>query len=212
MNVAVVFAGGDPLPPSVVTGLPEGALVIAADSGFDRAREAGLSVDLVVGDFDSISGAGRRQIEDLGISVERHPVDKDATDMELALAAARRHGARKVIVIGGHGGRLDHYLANALLLPSPAFADLEIEWRAGPSRLYAVHDRLTLTGRPGRHVTLLAVGGTARAVSTSGLRWDLHEEDLPPGSTRGVSNEFVAGTAEVRVGGSGTLLVVIPGP
>lgn len=208
-SVAIVFAGGDPVPPSALAGLPDDAFVIAADSGFDRARQAGFAVDLVVGDLDSISATGRRDLAGSGTRVERHPVYKDATDMELALTAARRIGAHRVIVIGGHGGRLDHYLANALLLPSPIYADLEIEWRAGRSRLYAVHDRLSLSGRPGNHVSLLAVGGAARNVGTSGLRWNLEDEDLEPGSTRGVSNEFMKERAEIRVG-SGTVLVVVP--
>ncbi len=208
-KTVIVFAGGDPVPPQALADLPADAYVIAADSGFDRARQVGCAVDLLVGDLDSISPAGERAATAEGIEVERHPVDKDATDMELALTAARRRGARRVIVIGGHGGRPDHYLANALLLPSPAFADLEIEWRAGGSRLYAVHDQLILTGVPGDHLTLLAVGGAARGVSTSGLRWNLRDEDLEPGSTRGVSNEFVDTSARVTVR-SGSVMVVRP--
>ena len=114
-------------------------------------------------------------------------------------------------MIGGHGGRQDHYLANALLLPSPAFADLDIEWRAGRDRLYAVHDLLTLEGKVGASVSLLAVGGRVRGVQTSGLRWNLQGEDLDAGSTRGVSNEFKEETVSIGVEG-GTLLVVVPDP
>lgn len=210
-ETVIVFAGGDPIPPSAVADLPEDAFVIAADSGLDRARESGFTIDLLVGDLDSISSVGRQDAETHGTEIERHPVYKDATDMELALEAARRQGARNVIVIGGHGGRQDHYLANALLLPSPAFADLDIEWRAGRARLYAVHDALELTGKIGASVTLLAVGGPVRGVETSGLRWNLNGEDLDAGSTRGVSNEFQEERASVTVE-AGTLLVVIPDP
>jgi len=210
-DTVIVFAGGDPIPPSAVADLPEDAYVVAADSGLDRARELGFEVDLLVGDLDSISSDGRQQAEAHGTRIERHPVYKDATDMELALKAARRQGARRVIVIGGHGGRQDHYLANALLLPSPAFADLDIEWRAGRARLYAVHDALELTGRVGTSITLLAVGGPVRGVETSGLRWNLDDEDLEAGSTRGVSNEFRTERASITVE-AGTLLVVVPEP
>jgi thiamine pyrophosphokinase len=116
-----------------------------------------------------------------------------------------------VIVIGGHGGRQDHYLANALLLPSPTFADLDIEWRAGRARLYAVHTALELDGNVGASISLLAVGGKVRGVETRGLRWNLNGEDLDAGSTRGVSNEFKEETASISVE-AGTLLVVVPDP
>ncbi len=210
-ETVIVFAGGDPIPPSAVLNLPADAFVIAADSGLDRARESGFEIDLLVGDLDSISAGGRQEAEAHRTAIERHPVYKDATDMELALQAARRQGAEKVIVIGGHGGRQDHYLANALLLPSPAFADLEIEWRAGRDRLYAVHGGLTLEGKIGASVSLLAVGGRVRGVETSGLRWNLNGEDLEAGSTRGVSNEFKSESVSISVEG-GTLLVVVPDP
>ena len=210
-ETVIVFAGGDPIPSSAVADLPADALVIAADSGFDRARESGFDIDLLVGDLDSISSEGRQEAENHKTAVERHPVDKDATDMELALLAARRQGADRVIVIGGHGGRLDHYLANALLLPSPAFADLEIEWRAGRARLYAVHNALELAGNIGSSISLLAVGGPVGGVETSGLRWNLNGDDLESGSTRGVSNEFRAELATISVQ-TGTLLVVVPDP
>ncbi|HKZ29244.1 MAG TPA: thiamine pyrophosphokinase, partial [Acidimicrobiia bacterium] len=100
-DTVIVFAGGDPIPPSAVADLPEDAYVVAADSGLDRARELGFEIDLLVGDLDSISSDGRQQAEANGTRIERHPVYKDATDMELALKAARRQGARRVIVIGG---------------------------------------------------------------------------------------------------------------
>ena len=210
-DTVIVFAGGDPIPPSAVADLPEDAFVIAADSGLDRARESGFKIDLLVGDLDSISADGRSEAEARRTKIERHPVYKDATDMELALEAARRHGARHVIVIGGHGGRQDHYLANALLLASPAFADLDIEWRAGRARLYAVHRAVSLTGKIGASISMLAIGGRVRGVETSGLRWNLNGDDLEAGSTRGVSNEFKAEQASIEVRG-GTLLVVVPDP
>ena len=210
-ETVIIFAGGDPIPPAAVVDLPADAFVIAADSGLDRAHESGFEIDLLVGDLDSISSDGRQAAATHGTRIERHPVDKDATDMELALEAARRHGAQSVIVIGGHGGRQDHYLANALLLPSPAFADLDIEWRAGQARLFAVHDALELAGRIGSSITLLAVGGPVHGVETRGLRWNLNGEDLEAGSTRGVRNEFQNERASITVM-AGTLLVVIPDP
>jgi thiamine pyrophosphokinase len=197
---AVVFAGGDPLPEEVRRLLPRDALVVAADSGLDLARRLSVDVGLVVGDFDSADPAGLAAAAAAGSVLERHPVDKDATDLELALDAVLRLGRAPVRIVGGAGwDRLDHLLANVLLVASPRYAPLRLCWWVKGAEISPVHDRLELAGAPGDLVTLLAVGGPATGVTTTGLRWPLLEETLTPGSTRGVSNELAAASATVSV-------------
>src|SRR5688572_20257234 len=87
-SVALVFAGGDPLPEGISERLPADAFVIAADSGLRYAQLLGRRVDLVVGDFDSVDPDDLAAAEASGAAVERHAAAKDATDLELALDAA----------------------------------------------------------------------------------------------------------------------------
>jgi thiamine pyrophosphokinase len=209
-TTAVVFAGGCPPAPGALADIAAGTILIAADSGLGHARAAGLVVDVVVGDLDSVDPADLDAAIADGSTVERHPADKDATDLELALHAARARGARRVVVVGAGGGRLDHFLANALLLASPDFADLEIEARIGDATATVVRDSVEIDGRPGDLVTLLPLGGAARGIRTEGLRWALLDEDLNPGSSRGVSNELADPTARITLT-DGVLLVVRPG-
>jgi thiamine pyrophosphokinase len=173
-----------------------------------------LRVDIVVGDFDS---ADAQVVDDVvagGATVERHPADKDATDLELALAAACREGARRIIVVGGAGGRLDHFLGNVAVLASPRFATVALEALLGDDRVWVARggqQPVTFTAQPGAIVTLLATGGDAIGITTKGLQYPLHSEDLPAGTSRGVSN-VVTGAEDVSVGlRAGTLLVIQPG-
>ncbi|MGH8874287.1 MAG: thiamine diphosphokinase [Acidimicrobiia bacterium] len=207
-RTAVVLAGGDPPSPAVLGEIPTEALVVAADSGLDHAQAIGLEVDLVVGDFDSVSPEALARAE--GIPFERHPTDKDRTDLELALDSVARLEVDRVIVVGGHGGRLDHFVANLCLIASPAYRHLDLEWLAGRDRIHVIRSATELHGAPGDLVTLLAWEGPAGGVQTHGLRWVLDGERLEPGSTRGVSNLMARPVATVGLV-SGTLLAIQPG-
>ncbi len=170
---ALVFAGGDPPDPRWPATLPVDAWIVAADSGLEHVHALGRHADLVVGDMDSVSPSALERAVAAGTVVERHPADKDATDLELALDAAKRAGATRVTVIGAGGGRLDHFLANALLVAAPAWAGFELHALIGDAHIAVVRDTITLGGRPGSIVSLLPVGGAAGGVRTTGLRWPL---------------------------------------
>jgi thiamine pyrophosphokinase len=205
---ALVIAGGDaPLP--IEADLAAAPLVIVADSGVAHALALGLRVDLVIGDLDSADPAHVAQAQASGARVDRHPVDKDATDLELALDAARAMGAREITVLGAGGGRLDHLLANLLLVTHDAYADLAIDALVDDTRVTVVRGERQLDGAVGSTVTLLPIGGTASGVTTTGLRWTLTDADLVAATTRGVSNEIVTSPATVRVG-RGVLLAIQP--
>jgi thiamine pyrophosphokinase len=206
---AIVFAGGDPPASAVLRGLPEGDVVLAADSGLDYALALGVVVDVVVGDLDSVRPESLEAAVRAGAVVERHPTAKDATDLELALLAARDRGAAEIIVVGGHGGRPDHFLANVVLLASPTLADVRVRARIGDAEVIVVREHAELSAAPGALCSLLPVGGPAEGVRTEGLRFPLDGETLVPGSTRGVSNEFVVPVATVTVE-RGALLAVLP--
>ena len=207
MTEALVICGGGPtdapLPPM------HSPLVIAADGGAAEAFRLGLHVDVLVGDLDSITPEDLAAVERDGGAVERHPQDKDATDLELALDRAAAAGVTRVVVAGGDGGRLDMTLANALLLASPRYAGLELDAVFGRARLTVVRTRRALAGAPGDLVSLLALGGPATGVRTEGLRWALDGATLEPGSTLGISNAFLGTEAAVEVG-AGTIVAVQP--
>lgn len=208
-HTSVVLAGGEPVDESDRASVPTGAFIVAADSGLDAAETLALDVDVVIGDMDSVTPGALRRAEDAGVRIVRYPIDKDATDLELALELARDAGARHIVVLGGHGGRLDHLLANALLLASPRFAAVDIRWRLGSVTATACRPGRTtaIDGTPGDRVSLLSIGGTATTIVTTGLAWPLAGGDLPPGSTRGLSNSMTGATATVAVGHGAVLLI-----
>lgn len=211
----VVVAGGGAVPAEAAARLPAGAPVVAADSGVDAALALGLHVDVVVGDLDSASPEAVAAAEAAGARVVRHPAEKDATDLALALEEAKAIAApgAGLVVVGVDGGRLDHLLAGVLALADAAHAGHPVRAHLGPATLHVVHGpgEAVLDHPPGTLATLVPVGGAADGVRTDGLRYPLRGERLPAGTTRGVSNVVEAAPARVGVE-AGTLLVVLPGP
>ncbi len=204
-DAIIVFAGGEHLRPSLVSELPEPTTVYAADSGYDNALRLGYRVERVIGDLDSISAVPPDEV-----AIERHPTDKDATDLELAMRAAYRAEPERIVVVGGEGGRLDHALAVATTVASPEWAGVEVDWIHNHGTVHVVREETReLHGDEGRVISLIPVGGDARGVTTTGLRWPLDDDVLAYGTTRGVSNRFSSPIATVTVA-EGCLLVVIP--
>jgi thiamine pyrophosphokinase len=208
--MVVVVTGGDPIDPAHLGPVAAGAHVIAVDSGIEHAQALGLVIDLAIGDFDSVAPDRLALAEATGAVVERHPIAKDATDLELALDAAVALGPLRIHVLGGHGGRLDHLLGNALLLASPAYAAVDVTAQMGAARLTVVRSSVELTGPVGDLVSLVPLHGAAEGVTTSGLLYPLVREDLLPGSTRGISNELTGSPATVQIE-RGVLVAVQPG-
>ncbi len=212
-RAVVVLAGGDAVDPRLAPRLPDGATVIAADSGLASAGPLGLTVDLLVGDLDSVDAALLAQARREGVPVEEHPTDKDRTDLAIAMDAAMSHRPDRIVVVGGHGGRLDHLLGNVALLASPAYADVEVVALMGTACVTVVRGDeaapTRLTGTVGDLVSLIAYHGSARGITTSGLRFPVDAADLPAGSSLGVSNEFAAPEATVGLR-EGVLLAVQP--
>src|SRR3546814_17824957 len=106
-----------------------------------------------------------------------------------------KHEPWRIIVIGGHGGRLDHMLANALLLASPDFAAVELTAQMGKARVHVLRHESHLQGTAGDIVTLVAPPGLAPGVRPDGLLTTLREANLPTGSTTRVSNDPLAAPA-----------------
>ena len=223
----VVLAGGDPLPASLLADVAEAidhaSLTVAADAGLHHAHRADREVDVLIGDLDSVDPGALEQARRAGTDVRSYPVDKDATDLALALdlvlertagagagaGAGARSGAERpdVLVIGGHGGRTDHLVANLLLLAAERHAPLRIHAWWGADMLHIVRDSVRLTGAVGSNVSLLALHGAAEGVRTTGLRFPLDDAVLAAGSSLGMSNRMSAPDATVAVR-SGVLAVL----
>ncbi|MCL2462795.1 MAG: thiamine diphosphokinase [Defluviitaleaceae bacterium] len=170
---------------------------ICCDGGARYAEALGVTPDYLVGDMDSVPPEILEKYKNDGVKLASWPVDKDFTDLELAVAFARGLGADAIDIFGALGGRVDHAMANIFILAQAVGAARIVEpdcaiYSVGPER------ELEITGAPGDIVSILPVG-EAHGVTTACLRYPLARESLYPGFARGVSNRMLASRARVAL-------------
>ena len=199
MLSCLIISGGDFSPFTV----PAGAFVIACDRGYAYAQSCGVRPDLVVGDFDSYSGE-----VDAGIPVQKLPAEKDDTDTMSALRFALARGYREITLVCALGGRLDHMLSNlqAAVFAVKQGASLRI-LGADTEILTLRSGTLRLPRKDGWSLSVFAAEDRCRGVSISGAKYELQDVELTNDFPLGVSNEWAAHVAEIRVR-EGTLLIV----
>ena len=205
----IIFAGGTIQPGvAVEQALAEGQLIIAADSGAATALALGYVPTLIVGDFDSLAPETQKELERLGSQVAEAPVEKDETDTELAIEAARKQGASRITLLGALGGtRFEHSIANLLLLAG--FETLPLEIVDGNARAWLLRGpgTTTIEGKEGDLLSLFPLTGNASGVQTEQLYYPLLNETLYFGKPRGISNVLQGTQAYVTLD-DGLLLLV----
>jgi thiamine pyrophosphokinase len=192
---------------------PGSPRLIAADGGAARVLAAGFVPDVVVGDFDSLSGAERGRLEALDVELRVAAPDKDESDMELCLLTALEGGAERLTIVGALGlHRPEHTVANLLLLADPRLDGVAVVIVGRGSRLWRIGTadgpgEAVIEGRPADFVSLFPLDSSVAGVTTHGLRFGLTDALLPLGPSRGLSNELEADRARVT-SRRGRLLVI----
>lgn len=84
-------------------------IVIGVDRGALHALEEGITVDLALGDFDSISDEEKKMLDKTVKQTISHPSEKDDTDTEIAFNyALKNYEFENIFVYNWYGGRVDH--------------------------------------------------------------------------------------------------------
>jgi len=200
----------------------DGDYVIAADGGFDYLHKQGITVDLSIGDFDSVL---KKPTHGNIITLNK---DKDYTDAYEAVQKGIAKGYRIFHIYCGTGGRPDHTLANIQLLGFLA---------QNGKRGYLVDEKYVITAiasnkvvsctnyslrkdespdssisfAPGckGNISVFSYSDVSDGVSIKGLKYELENHNLSNTSPIGVSNEFTGAGSLISVS-NGTLVITFP--
>ncbi len=202
--------------------------VVVADGGLKFLLKNGMLPDFFVGDLDSVELDGIQTedtltgdiqvnkakpegvIKDIlkDIPKEIVPVEKDDTDMALAVAKAYEKGYRNILLYGGCGGaRISHTLANIQMMSFYAKKGCSLQMLGDGVRMEILHNgSKTLSAAMKGSISVICLSDVAEGVTIQGLKYE-YTGALTSDRTLGVSNSFVGKNAVVSVK-NGTLLLV----
>ena len=178
----------------------EGDFVIGADGGCQTLNAYHIPISFAVGDWDSGNMPQVRETRTV-------PVEKDDTDMMLAVKEGLKRGYTEFHLYGGMGGsRTDHTLANIQTL-------IYLAHQGATGYLYGKDETITVLTdgeityhNPKERLSVFA-SGEANGVSISGVKYPAENISLSDGFPLGVSHRFTGSEALIKVQ-KGTLIIV----
>lgn len=187
--------------------------VIAADGGLRFLLEHKMRPDFLVGDLDSIRSDETMTEEMIKAAVDEIPhevvpIEKDDTDMGLAVAKAYEEGYHEILIYGGCGGaRASHTFANVQLMTHYAKKGCQIQMMGNGIRMEILWNGCkTFSSALKGSLSVICLSDKADGVVIRGLKYE-YVGSLTSDFTLGVSNSFIGQHAMVSVE-DGTLLLV----
>lgn len=178
--------------------------VICADKGCLYAKEAGITPDIAVGDFDSYSDFDMPCSEIIRLD----PV-KDDTDTIHSIDTAFERGYKNIVLLSAIGGRLDHTYANiaALEYINSKGGRGEI-LSSNESVVYLTKGEYSYSNLKSKTFSLFPFGCEKVCVSYSGAKYPLDKYYLKSCYPMGISNIFTSDDAKIKIYDGNAILII----
>lgn len=162
--------------------------ILCADGGSNYAFEMGIRPDCIIGDLDSVRPEIRNYYTEQGVQFIQHPVQKDWTDLQLAMDLAMERGAEQMVVLGALGKRVDHTLHNLYAGIKLVRQGVKVSYYTPECWVYLIQDQLVIEGQAGDLVSVIALTDRVEGVSASGFEYALKEPRLLSDQPYTISN------------------------
>lgn len=180
-RVLGLLAGGDLAPAVLARWAASATCVLAADSGAERAKEAGFLPHWTMGDLDSVSPETRRMLTNV-IPI----ADPDRRDVEKLIDFAVEAGATAITLAGVEGDALDHVFGNVLAAAN-APVPVRFVLRRGMGWVLRGPVDWQQELPAGARVSVVPLS-PCRGVTIQGTQWTLDDAELEPQGLTSISN------------------------
>jgi thiamine pyrophosphokinase len=185
------------------------SMLIAADHGLIMADRLQLSLDYIVGDFDSVSEELLEKYRRISTPIQTFPTEKDKTDTQIAIELALMNNATSIDLIGATGTRLDHVFANIHLLVLPMQLNIKACILDANNKIYLNNQSFAIVKKEqfGDFVSFLPFQEEVRGLTLKGFKYPINGVTLTAGNSLCISNEILEEEAFVVIS-SGTLIAI----
>lgn len=200
MSRCVIISGGE-LNKSDLKILDDD-FIICADSGYKHAKKYKIRVNLIIGDFDSLT-----DVPDDIEKITLNPI-KDDTDTQSALKEGIKRGFKEFLFLGSLGKRMEHSFANiSLLIQVKNFGFAGKLIHKGKTYVVLRDEKITLKKKKKGYLSLFALSEKCTGVSEKNLKYELDNYTLNNDYPIGIDNEYInlSPTIEVK---HGTILLI----
>ncbi|MDD5889550.1 MAG: thiamine diphosphokinase [Ruminococcus sp.] len=169
--------------------------IVCADSGYSFAKKAGLSPNLIIGDFDSLKEELPQNTEVVKLNTH-----KDDTDTEHCVMECIRRGYKDFLLLGSIGGRTDHTFANIATLAFLSEYNYNgIARNNGEEIRILKEGSYEMNNKKGLIFSVFPYGCESVNVTYKGAEYMLNNKTLTYNVSRGISNVFVDDEAEITI-------------
>ena len=161
--------------------------IVCADSGYSFAKKAGLTPNLIIGDFDSLKEELPQNTEVVKLNTH-----KDDTDTEHCVMECIRRGYKDFLLLGSIGGRTDHTFANIATLAFLSEYNYNgIARNNGEEIRILKEGSYEMNNKKGLIFSVFPYGCESVNVTYKGAEYMLNNKTLTYNVSRGISNVFV---------------------
>ena len=169
--------------------------IVCADSGYSFAKKAGLTPNLIIGDFDSLKEELPQNTEVVKLNTH-----KDDTDTEHCVMECIRRGYKDFLLLGSIGGRTDHTFANIATLAFLSEYNYNgIARNNGEEIRILKEGSYEMNNKKGLIFSVFPYGCESVNVTYKGAEFMLNNKTLTYNVSRGISNVFVDDEAEITI-------------
>jgi thiamine pyrophosphokinase len=186
-------------------------IVIAVDSGLVMARELGIPIHYIVGDFDSVPCEliEYYRTQETAVVIKEYNPMKDLTDTHIAIDLSMELKCDEIVIVGATGSRIDHMLANIQLLYLPLNKNIKASIIDEHNKIYLINQNTTINKNKlhGPFISLMPFTEKVTEVTLKGFKYPLTKHTMYIGDSLGVSNEVADEQADIELK-QGILVVI----